>query len=348
MKSKGFIIAALSLTMALLIGFASVVYIVDPFCQYHMPKMGFSPIFKRGTQVYINPGFAKHASYDSLVIGSSVSENFYASQFNKVFNCKAIKLPCAGAYSTNYKDILEVAFRSRQLENVFFSLDEFALWNSADEPNQEMPLYLYDTNLLNDVKYVLNKSTIQYMLDMQKNRLMGKKSNYDAAYNWDKGYEFSTALTLKQYERPAKSAVQSNPDKYIEPFTKNLDNITPFIEKHPDTQFYIFFPPYSIVWWDGIARKGNLDATINGLAYAMDRLLKFDNVHLYYFQNMPETTNLDNYREIMHYTEELNALMVDRMGRDEYRVTRENYLTILEDMRVKVNTFDFSVFFGKD
>ena len=74
----------------------------------------------------------------------------------------------------------------------------------------------------------------------------------------------------------------------------------PFVEEHPETEFYFFFPPYSILYWHNVMQDNSLNATMAQYRYVADRLLQYDNVHLFYFQNMEEVTDLNNYADYSH------------------------------------------------
>lgn len=60
------------------------VLLIDPFFHYHMPWFGLKPVIN--DEIYQNPGLAKHASYDSIIIGSSMTENFDAAWFDEAYD----------------------------------------------------------------------------------------------------------------------------------------------------------------------------------------------------------------------------------------------------------------------
>lgn len=68
-----------ALTLSLLAlgigGTIAAVSIIDPFEVYHKAT-AFIPPITNGTQLYSNAGIAKNYAYDSVVIGSSMTENF--------------------------------------------------------------------------------------------------------------------------------------------------------------------------------------------------------------------------------------------------------------------------------
>ena len=44
---------------------------------------------------------------------------------------------------------------------------------------------------------------------------------------------------------------------------QNLEvNLCPYIEQNPDTMFYVFFPPYSILFWNDVMQENHLEATM--------------------------------------------------------------------------------------
>ena len=341
-----FVKTVLIVTTTLLLMSILVVVVCDPFAQYHTPWLGLQPLLNRGTQSYANPGMAKSYPYDSLLIGSSVAENFYASQFDEAFDCKTLKLPYAGGSATNYSTIMDVAFRHRVLKNVFHSLDMFAVINDPSLPKYTLPDYLYDDNIWNDTDYVLNKDVFDYLYKMIDANQKGEIPDLDSAYNWESEYSFSKKRVLKFYDRPRVSSKTTDIDKYIENIDASLDTITAYIEQHPKTRFVIFFPPYSILWFDNLIRKGLLDAMTTGMEHTMARLLTYDNVELYSFAGCEDViTNLDNYRESMHFSEKINAYMVDCMKEGKYRITKRNYrdeMTRLEDF---VSNYDYDAIF---
>ena len=53
---------------------ATLVFVVDPFFQYHKPINGFPYIVDH--QVNMNPGLAKNMDYDSILLGSSMTVSF--------------------------------------------------------------------------------------------------------------------------------------------------------------------------------------------------------------------------------------------------------------------------------
>lgn len=64
---------------------------------------------------------------------------------------------------------------------------------------------------------------------------------------------------------------------------KNLDiNICPYIEANPETEFIIFFPPYSILFWNDVIMENHLDATIEEYRYIAERLNAYANVKVYF------------------------------------------------------------------
>ena len=76
------------------------------------------------------------------------------------------------------------------------------------------------------------------------------------------------------------------------------ENLCPYIERNPDTTFYIFFPPYSILYWNDVMQENHLEATMREYAHIADTLLTYDNVRVFYFPNREEiVTDLNNYAD---------------------------------------------------
>ena len=311
---------------------AAVVF--DPFFQYHKPLPGLKAVLTE--KEYQVPGTLKNFEYDSVIAGSSVAENYYNDWFNEGFDCNVVKAIRSYGATADLCYFLDMAFEHRELKYVFYNLDPSSL--VADlEPTYELtgsPMYLYDDNYLNDLEYVLNKDVlferIPYLLAQS---LVG---NYDEnnSYNWSQWKQFNSDMALGLYMRRPEVAEMKTQNYYEDLLQGNLRLLTEQIEAHPETDFYIFVPPYSMLWWDSTYRDGDTEAYLYNMEQAVTTLLNYENVNFFYFQNDREIiTNLENYMDTLHFSQEINHYICNCMIEDSHRLTLENYQTVMADMR---------------
>ena len=80
---------------------------------------------------------------------------------------------------------------------------------------------------------------------------------------------------------------------------KNItENIVNLVNKYPDTQFLLFYTPYSALYWESIYRDGTLEKQLELEAIATELLLECDNVKLYSFARETQITGEVNlYRD---------------------------------------------------
>lgn len=345
---KTFVRNTLALAVALLVVCGSAVFLIDPYYHYHTPWFGLraTPFQER----YCNPGLAEQFDYDSVIIGSSMTENFRASWFDDAFGCKTLKLSYSGARSINTRTIMEKVFAHGGIQNVFFGLDTAMLTSEVDFTQFEVPEYLYDGIGLNDVNYLLNKNIL--FGDTVKTLQRQDTFSFDDMYVWEKNYTFSGEEVL----HGKQAYVKLRPKTVKEPIEKtallrtsraNLEqNILPFIQQHPDTTFYLFVPPYSILFWDMEHRKGETDALLYMLADTAEQLLDYPNVKLFYYQNVEEiVTDLNHYKDYSHYSSDVNRYIVQSMKDGTHQMTKENYRWELQQMKNLAEGFDYEQFF---
>ena len=81
---------------------------------------------------------------------------------------------------------------------------------------------------------------------------------------------------------------------------KVKNDIISLIEENPQIEFYIFFPPYSICWWDSLNQYGTavLMRRIDMEQFAIEKLIEYENVHLFSFFNDFEMTSKRNFKNL--------------------------------------------------
>lgn len=345
MNSKKWSICLLSLWLVLLLGAASLTGIIDPFFHYHAPLEGLE--YPINNQRYQNDGIVRNFSYDAMITGTSMTENFKTSEFDRLFDTNSIKVCYSGGtyqeITANMKKALE---HNPGMRYVVFAIEEWFLYAGRDLilADGEYPLYLYDNNPFNDVKYLLNKeilcSNTLEVLDFT--RRGNKTTTFDAYSSWE--YPSGREVLLSGYNRPeiAQTAFQFTPD-LAQNLRGNLeDTLVALAKAHPDTQFLLFFPPYSILNWDAHQREGLLNMHIDAMTLASEVLTPVENIQLYSFYTDYETcTNFDNYRDVVHYHSGINSLMLQRMQQGEYRLTPENYKSHWEEVRSYYSNYDY-------
>lgn len=352
-NTKNFIIRFAAVVLLLLFLVSVVVVYVDPFFHYHAPLKGFPYIVDN--QLSQNPGMAKNMDYDSCIIGSSMTVNFHTNDFNELMGLNTLKLSYSGAYPRDDYNILSIVFdkstlarKNSPVKAVFLGLDIPTMTASTDEIKYELPMYLYDQNPINDVKYLWNKDVVlEYIL---KPVIQKKGTDLSEVYAswWTEDY-YNIQYVMHGYEAPEPVAEEMDEDLLIPQTKENLEtNILPFIKGNPDTDFYIFFPPYSILYWNNVLTENHLEATMKQYRFAANELLKYDNVHLFYFQNMEETvTNLNNYADYTHYNPRINRYMTECFADGTHEVKSiDQFDDELEKMRQIVAEFDFEELFS--
>lgn len=321
-------------SVILLLACVLAVVVFDPFFQYHKPLKGLKAVLT--DKEYQCVGSLKTFDYDSVIAGSSVSENYNNGWFDQGFGCKSIKAIRSYGATADLCYLLDIAFEHQDLKYVFYNLDPSAL-EADPETTYELtgcPMYLYDDNYVNDVRYWLNKGVLMEKIPyLIANSLMG---DYDEnnSYNWAQWKEFNSDMILGLYIRKPFVSEMKPRDYYEDLLRKNLDLLTDRITAHPETEFYIFVPPYSMLWWDNIYREGDTEAYLYNMEQAMKTLLAYENVKMFYFQNDREIiTDLENYMDILHFSPEINRYICDSLIAGKRQVNSENYAEEIRSMR---------------
>lgn len=336
-NKKRFLVILLTVAALLLCICAGLIAYVDPFFHYHKPINGFPYVVD--DQVDMNPGLARHMDYDSVLLGSSMTVSFNTSWFMDEMGLRTQKLSYNGAYPKDQANIMDIIFDTKgdTVKHVFLGIDE--LNYSCDVMQTKYPItdYLYDKNPVNDVKYFFNKDVL---LDYVIRPVLDRKdaSDWDTIYKmWWQPMHYNLA-NVRLYYTPAEEVIDTTKaSEYIEGIGKNLDtNILPYIEAHPDTKFTIFYPPYSILYWYDAKRQGKIDTIVEKYDYMTRRLLEYDNVEVYFFQNDESIIcDFNNYADYTHYSPEVCHFIVSSIAKKDHRVTLDNLneeLDILSDL----------------
>jgi len=332
--SKNFVKSFFLRIFSLMIIIGAIVIFIDPFFHYHKPWFGLKAVLT--DKEYQCIGSLRNFDYDSLIVGSSVAENYYNGWFNEGFGCTAVKAVRSYGATADLCYILDAAYENHNLEYIFYSMDTSSL--AADPiPTYELtgcPMYLYNKNYFDDVEYLYNKGVlfekIPYMI---ANSLIGDYDTNDS-YNWAQWKEFNQDMALGLYIRTPGIAPMKEKEYYQNVLDANINLVKKQIEAHPETQFKIFFPAYSMLFWDNLYRTGDLEAYLYNMEQAMEALLTCENVKLFYFQNDREViTNLENYMDIIHFSPEINHYICECISSGKNKVSEDNYREIISEMR---------------
>lgn len=123
-------------------------------------------------------------------------------------------------------------------------------------------------------------------------------------------------------------------------------NIVAIAMENPDIEFYVFFPPYSIAYWDDVVRDANLKRIIETQRVAIEQMLPYSNIKVFTFNNQYELlSNLDRYKDTLHYDEETNSQMLQWMKEEQGLLTESNYREYLEEIYSFYHDYDYDALF---
>lgn len=298
-------------------------------------------------QRYQMAGLIRHQDYSAVVMGTSLAANYQANWFTDETGKETLKITFPDGWISEFDTALGLAFRTHpQLDRVYFCLDPNILIRPDSQRTVELPHYLYNQNPLDDVEYFLNADTYVTAFRNWMNRDSDHSVPLGEAYIWDNGYTFSREVALGGYQRPEVAETVLPGDAYLAAAEENMDVVCSWLEAHPNAQFAVWFPPYSILYWDMMTRGGKADAILNAVEYATERLLDYDNVTVHCFLGATDyITDLDNYTDHIHCSSNVTRWVAYTVIQDNWQYTRENYRQQLEYLRGFVRNYDYESIF---
>ncbi len=347
MTYKRWLIQTALIAGAALAAIAALVIIIDPFFQYHAPLEGFP--YQVDNQLSQNPGMARHMTYDSVLLGSSMTVNFETDWFYEEMGLRTLKLSYNGAYPRDISNIMAQVEQSGQpLRHIFLGVDLASYTGGTTETKYPLPDYLYNANPADDVAYWFNKDVLlDYII---KPMIEREPTDLSSVYSSEESLKgcYSQAYVLANYTIPEANEAWFPEDMFIEDLEANLQvNILPVIEACPETQFTIFFPPYSVLYWYEYIQNNQMDAVMYEYQYFMEKLLVYDNVRLFFFPGEERIVcDLDLYADTGHYNQSINRYMTECFVSGEHRVTQENYREELQQMRSMIDAYDYEALFA--
>lgn len=347
-STKKWGISAICLLVAVFGVIAAAMIIVDPYFHFHAPLEGVS--YPIDNQRYQNHGILENFEYDGIITGTSMTENFKSSEFDELFDANSVKVPFSGSYLKETTDQIENALKhNSNIKYVLRSLDFYAVYARKDVVSDyEYPEYLYDDKWFNDISYIFNKSiTTESLKNVFEFTKQGKETtSFDEYSYWGDHFLYGKDEVLRRYEREDKSERPfdiSNLD-YVR---ENIEhNVIRLANEYPECEFYVFFPPYSIVYWDKWNQREFIEDGILIMESVTEKLLEYDNIHIFSFNTCFDMIcDLNNYKDLEHYGDWINSQILVWMKESKYMLTESNYKEHFEKMRQFYLNYDYESIF---
>ena len=333
--------------LALLGSVAAVNYVVDPFHYYR----GLNPInrvFFPGFERYQNVGLARSFRYDTVILGSSVTENFLPSDVERVWGGRAMKLSISGSTAHEQYLILRQAIRTGQVRRVLWGLDADAFYGGVQRVRDDQapfPYFMYRDPPIFNVEYPLSLWTLNLSLRVLKG--WGER-DLDALDTWYKRFRYGAAVVLKdwsgncaQFAQKYRTGETGLPRSEIGEMHESVRrNLLSLVRANPQIAFDLFFPPMSLLIYVPAA-SGLLNYSLPLRLFLAREAATAENVRLFDFQTVPALTDdLGRYKDMLHFDLATSRILIAAMHDGTWQVTPQRLAANNVRLIDEVNGYD--------
>ena len=315
---------------------AAVVCKVDPFMHYHAPDEKYNYIISDETQRYTNDGLLRWSDYDALIIGISTSQNIQKKDVDELWGVNSHKTIYLGGTLKEIANGLNTALETHEdIKVAIVSLDGYKLIQDKNHYREDTysPTYLYDKNYFNDLNYILNKDVLfNYCLKMLNKEVPENPKEIEIKDTSQYEPYSSDGILDRLEEGPYPNKLESLTPKERKMVKGNIQqNVIDIVNSYPDTEFYYFYPPYSMVFWANQYKEGGLKKRLEAEEIAINMLLQCDNVRLFSYNGREDIIcDFSNYGDEIHYGYWINRMILEDMHSGNNEITKDNveeYLT---------------------
>ncbi|MEO5358369.1 MAG: hypothetical protein H7844_13880 [Nitrospirae bacterium YQR-1] len=286
-------------------------------------------------------GKLRNYHYDSILIGSSVSDLYSTKGLNRVFNDNFVHLNNPGGTAHSYKLVLGHAFKVRgDIKRIVYVLDHFFFSGTVDRlrVTRSNLFFYYDPFYLSAIKYLTDSNMLFLSLDVIISQII-KKDYKRILYGDGDGMEtftpalFNAEAAIDSFNKKLYTSRGDELDKFYNDNAYNMDvlrqsfefNLLQMIKTHGNTKFIIIYPPYSILEFVLLERKYNKSyhTFLDFKCYINTTLSSYDNVEIYDFQNERNITEqLNRYQDVIHHDRATALYIINNLTNDKYRVKK--------------------------
>ena len=340
--SSKWIVTFFALVLALGVLLSLVAYAVDPFFQFR-----FNSAYLMDSDIAC--GLVKHYDYDTLIVGSSITQNFRMNTFREELHDKPLHIGLGGMSLRLMEDCMKTAYRAQHAETYYIAMDPYLFYDGNS--HHPMEFYFRD-GPLPKLRYLLSHKVWFHFLPMDLalgilDRL-GKESpsfvdacsgeNIDRFGDWSEKFEFGEEITLENYRNQRYSIKKIETDDLYSSMVESIDQFLDTLDFEQGKHVF-FFPPYSSLYWADMQLDGHYEDLIRAKRYFIENVQGQDRVEVFDFQPAELTGDLNNYKDTTHYTPEINDWMVRCFASGEYRVSGENMEGYLEQLKENTDRF---------
>lgn len=288
---------------------------VDPLHMYSPPQE--RDWFARD-EAWRMAGLVRSYPYRGIILGTSVSQNFYMEEASRTFGRPVLNATMAGARPREQAYIARLSLARPETDLVVWELHANAFVRPPAEIRSEhFPIHLFDRDPLNDLEYMLS---LQAWLDADA-KLRAHDADtterLDPINKWGESSEFGPKLVGKVYcDRRHRSAGRLDE----EALRQNIrENVVPVALARPHVRFIMFLPPYSALFH---LDKGGRTLGMERFAeIVLEETVSLPNLEVHDFLRLGDViSDPAKYRDDLHFHPSINSRVLRLLAQGQFRV----------------------------
>jgi hypothetical protein len=338
-------------------------FVVDPLQIFH-PARFYRPVYPSEERMH-NAGLIRSQTFDTVFMGDSIALHVRSSEVDEHLGTHTVKLVMSGAASREQNFVLGIAL-TRHPRRVLWEMNDMTFVDSPEiDTLPYLPADLYRKNLKGMAGYLFNLETgreavwsiLRSWKPLRRLSYALLRAGY-IKYDNDDPNELNTfdpALVASSYNAKRSLAaykyysVPGNGQRFsvgysYDALVRNFErDAFQFIQGHPDTNFTIYFPPFSMVQYAAMRDFGApdmLSTFYRFSAYALQRLAQLQNVSVFDFRDDSDIShNLDNFADAIHHSPAIGVLLLSRIAKGENRVEKADPARSIERLKRQIDAY---------
>lgn len=341
-KSSRWILSFFALILVLAVCFGALSFAIDPFLQFRIRDNAYML-----SGWFVSPGLIQNHDYDTLILGSSMAQNFRMDTFRETLGIKPLKIALGGIRFREISELTALAYEAEKANTFYISADLSQFTNDTKESRNFQ--YLMRHDVLSRLRYLFSYEVwFRYVptdaallaadfVGVSLPEKFRRARSIDWLEDWSLDAAFGEDVVINNYKIGSFQVSDVDTDDLL---SRMYANIVEYLDafQYDKGAHVFFFPPYSSLCWTYAQDHDYFEEYLQAKEYFIEKASALGAI-VYDFQSADFTMDLNNYRDTTHYSPEINDWMVSCFASGDYRVTEENVDALQQKLVDNTNAF---------